>query len=166
MNNYALKMEKYTKTKRQAVLREVLAKERVGGHDNLRAALRKRGVRTTQATISRDLRELGVVKAQVAPGVFAYRIEPPAAPAPEAARRRLQAAFRDFVVEVNAVALLVLIKTAPGNAAGVASLIDAVRRPGILGTVAGDDTILVVADSEIRRAEVEIEFRALLQGAS
>jgi transcriptional regulator of arginine metabolism len=58
-----------------------------------------------------------------------------------------------------------LIKTHPGNANGVASLLDAIERPGILGTVAGDDTVLVVVDTEARRTALAREFRALLQGS-
>jgi transcriptional regulator of arginine metabolism len=158
-------MYEYTKTRRQAVLREVITRQRVGGQDRLLAELRERGIRTTQATISRDLQEMGVVKARVEPGVYAYSFEILNPASRDESSRRLKVLFADFVTDVRAAANLVVVRTSPGNANGVASLIDGLERPGILGTVAGDDTILVVVDTEARRAEVEREFRALLQGS-
>jgi transcriptional regulator of arginine metabolism len=167
MNKYAIEMHKYTKKSRQLALRDVLSSRRIGDQAELRTALRKRGFPATQATISRDIRELGVVKAQVGPGRFSYQPPAPGAAAPpslEAARKRLALLFRDFVTGVDGASHLIVVKTTPGNASGVASLIDGFRRPGILGTVAGDDTILIVADTELRRTEFERELRALLQG--
>jgi transcriptional regulator of arginine metabolism len=161
-------MNKNTKHNRQAALRELLSSRRIGDQRELQAALRKRGFPATQATVSRDIREMGIVKIQVGPGHFAYQTpaaEAAAPPSLEAARKRLALLFRDFVVGINGTSHLVLVKTTPGNAGGVASLIDGLRRPGILGTVAGDDTILIVVDTEVRRTEVERDLRALLQGA-
>jgi transcriptional regulator of arginine metabolism len=75
---------------------------------------------------------------------------------------RLRLLFHNFVVDIKSTKNLVLIKTSPGNANGVASLIDSVSQPEILGTVAGDDTILVVIDTDRHRAKVESAFRRLL----
>ncbi len=168
MYKYTTEMNKNTKKNRHAAIRDLLATRRLGDQAELQKALRKRGFPATQATVSRDIREMGVVKVQVGPGQFAYQA--PAAeagtpPSLEAARKRLALLFRDFVIGVSGTSHLVLVKTTPGNAGGVASLIDGFRRPGILGTVAGDDTILIVIDTEPRRVEVERELRALLQGA-
>ena len=166
MHNDALEMNKYTIAERRTALREVLSGEPIGDQDRLRAALRKRGFRTTQATISRDLREMGVVKTPVGPGAFAYRLPSASLEAsPAAVANRLRSLFREFVVDVKGASNLIVIKTRPGDANAVASLIDASAKPGVLGTVAGDDTILVVVNNEKRRAEAEREFRALLQGA-
>jgi len=161
-------MKKYTKKRRHQALRDILASGRIGDQAELRAALRKRGFPATQATISRDIRELGVIKAPAGPGRSVYRAPaagPAAPPSLEAARKRLALLFRDFVTGVDGASHLIVVKTTPGNASGVASLIDGFQRPGILGTVAGDDTILIVADGEARRAEFQRELRALLQGA-
>ncbi|MGD0781981.1 MAG: arginine repressor [Candidatus Aminicenantales bacterium] len=153
-------MNEYTKRSRQQALRGVLARQPIAGQVELLAALKKRGIRTTQATISRDIRELGVVKVPVAPGAYAYRAEMTEA-APSGGRR-LDAVFRTNVTGVKGTAHLVVVKTTPGNANGVAVQIDALKKPAILGTVAGDDTILVVVDTEAHRAALEREFRALL----
>jgi transcriptional regulator of arginine metabolism len=69
--------------------------------------------------------------------------------------------FRDFVTDVRSTENLILVRTSPGNANGVASLIDGLRMPEVLGTVAGDDTILVVVDTRANRRKVEQGFREL-----
>jgi transcriptional regulator of arginine metabolism len=153
-------MNENTKRSRQRALHAILERERIADQDKLLAVLKKRGIRTTQATISRDFREMGVVKVPVAPGGYAYKAEI-AEPAPSGARG-LDGLFRTFVTDVKGASHLVVIKTTPGNANGVAVQIDALKKPVILGTVAGDDTILVVVDTEAHRAAVEREFRALL----
>jgi transcriptional regulator of arginine metabolism len=153
-------MNEYTKRSRQQALRAILDRERIADQDRLLTVLKKRGIRTTQATISRDFREMGVVKVPVAPGVYAYRAEI-AEPAPSGGRR-LDGLFRTFVTDVKGASHIVVVKTTPGNANGVAVQIDALKKPAILGTVAGDDTILIVVDTEAHRAAVEREFRALL----
>ncbi|MCX6560047.1 MAG: arginine repressor, partial [Candidatus Aminicenantes bacterium] len=120
-------MHKNTKHNRQAALRELLSSRRIGDQKELQAALRKRGFPATQATVSRDIREMGIIKIQVGPGHFAYQTpaaESVAQPSLEAARKRLALLFRDFVVGINGTSHLVLVKTTPGNAGGVASLID------------------------------------------
>lgn len=160
MYKYAIVMNEYTKRARHLALRDILSRERIADQDKLLAVLKKRGIRTTQATISRDFRELGVVKVPVAPGVYAYRAE--VAQAAPSGGRRLDAVFRSVVTDVKGTSHLVVVKTTPGNANGVAVQIDALKKPAILGTVAGDDTILVVVDTEAHRAAVECEFRALL----
>jgi len=149
---------------RQAAIREALTNRPAVGQDDLALALRKRGFRTTQATISRDLREMGLAKVRIEGGDYAYSAEPSGRPPAAAVAKSLAVMFRNFVTDVRDTTHLVLIKTHPGNASGVASLLDSLDRPGILGTVAGDDTVLVVVDTEARRAALAREFRALLQG--
>jgi transcriptional regulator of arginine metabolism len=70
--------------------------------------------------------------------------------------------FKNFVTDVKRTGNLVLIKTSPGNANGVASLIDGLTQKEILGTVAGDDTILIVVDQKEHGRQVEMGFRELL----
>jgi len=99
------------------------------------------------------------IRVRTGPGAFHYQILDGLTPG--VARNKLRAMFRDFVTRITGTGVLVLIKTTPGNAAGVASLIDRMNKPEILGTVAGDDTILVVVDGEDQRAEVQREFQNL-----
>ncbi len=150
---------------RQAAIRAILEDRPAAGQKDLAAELWKRGLRTTQATISRDLRELGLAKARVETGGYAYTARPSGHPPAAAVEKNLTVMFRTVVTGVKDTSCLVLIKTRPGHAAGVASLLDSLDRPGILGTVAGDDTVLVVADTDPRRRALAREFRALLQGS-
>jgi len=158
-------MNKYTKPGRQAAIREILAERPAADQAAIVLSLRKRGIRAAQASISRDLREMGLGKARVEGGGYAYRPGTSGTPSPAAVEKRLRSVFRDVVVDVKDTSHLVLVKTFPGNANGVASLIDSLEWPEILGTVAGDDTLLVVVDSPSRRAALARRFRALLQGS-
>lgn len=154
-------MNKNPTAERRRVLREILRDEPAGGQAALLRTLRRRGLRAAQATLSRDLREIGAVRVRTASGAFRYDV-PAAGAAVAAPRNKLRTLFRSLVTGVRGTGALVLVRTSPGNAAGIASLIDALGHPHILGTVAGDDTILVVVDGESRRRAVEKEFHDLL----
>jgi len=154
-------MNNYPSKKRRQVLRDVLRDEPAGSQEALLRALGRKGYRTAQSTLSRDLREIGAVRVRTASGAFRYQV-PAAGPSPAAPREKLRALFRGLVSAVKGTGPLVLVKTSPGNAAGIAVLIDALDHPHILGTVAGDDTVLVVADGEDKRRAVEKEFHDLL----
>ena len=144
---------------RQQTLRSILDAGVTGDQTHLLTALGERGISTTQATISRDLREMGYVKVTLGPGMVRYEIMDNTDPGDLLARLRIL--FETFVIDICSTGNLLLVKTTPGNANGVASLIDTLRRPEILGTVAGDDTILVVIDSVENCLNMEQEFRAL-----
>ena len=154
-------MDKYPAAERRRILREILRDEPAGGQTALLRALRRRGLRAAQATLSRDLREIGAVRVRTASGAFRYDVPTAAAP-PAPPLEKLRTLFRSLVTGVRGTGALVLVKTSPGNAAGIASLVDALGHPHILGTVAGDDTVLVVVENEDRRRSVEKEFHDLL----
>ena len=154
-------MDKYPAAERRRILREILRDEPAGGQTALLRALRRRGLRAAQATLSRDLREIGAVRVRTASGAFRYDVPAAAAP-PAPPLEKLRTLFRSLVTGVRGTGALVLVKTSPGNAAGIAALVDALGHPHILGTVAGDDTILVVVENEDRRRSVEKEFHDLL----
>ena len=158
-------MNKNTKKLRQAAIRGILADRPAADQAALRLALRKRGIRATQATISRDLRDLGLAKARIEGGGYAYTPDASGSPSAETVKKRLKVMFANFVTGVKDTSHLVLIKTSPGNANGVASLLDSLNRPDVLGTIAGDDTVLVVGDTAAHRAALASEFRALLHGS-
>jgi transcriptional regulator of arginine metabolism len=153
-------MNKYAKNKRREALGAILREQPSGSQTALLRTLRKRGIRATQATVSRDLQLMGAIKVRTEPGAYHYEILDPSVP--DASRERLRIVFRNFVTGIKSIGFLVLVKTTPGNASGVASQIDHLKKPEILGTVAGDDTIIVVVDGEEKRSDVEREFQSLL----
>ena len=107
------------------------------------------GVEATQATVSRDLEELGAVKVRVAGGDAVYALPELPSKAGRARRRTCAGCSGDWVVEVRPRANLVVLRTPPGSAHVVGSALDRSGFEGIVGTVAGDDTVLVVASEDV-----------------
>ncbi len=132
------------KTQRQHRIARLLETEAVTSQAHLVELLGQAGIVATQATVSRDLEELGAVKVRVSGGETVYAIPelPTDRVAPEEQLRRVLA---DWVVEAAHSGNLVVLRTPPGSAHVVASAIDRAGLDGVLGTVAGDDTLLVVA---------------------
>jgi transcriptional regulator of arginine metabolism len=126
----------------------------------LQEMLKDQGIEATQATISRDLEELGAVKIRVAGGDSIYAIAEyaPARVAPSDQLRRVMA---EWVAEVTSSGNLVVVRTPPGCAHVVASALDRSALSGLLGTVAGDDTIFCVAAEDIGGAGLAEELRSL-----
>ncbi len=162
MHIYTFIMHEHTKKERQQLLRELVAHHEIGDQAHLLEELKRKGLLATQATLSRDLQEMGVVKVRTKTGGFRYEIIEPV-PA-NLIREKVRVLFDNFVLDVRRTGKLLLVKTTPGNANGVASFIDRLGLPEVLGTVAGDDTILVVAKSARTGKAVEEEFRSLLGG--
>lgn len=133
---------------RQHRIVQILEKSAVSSQQQLVEMLADAGVEATQATVSRDLEEIGAVKVRAAGGESVYAVPdlPKDRVAPEEHLRRV---LGDWVVEVSSSANLVVVRTPPGSAHVVASALDRAGLPEILGTVAGDDTIIVVAVEEI-----------------
>lgn len=132
------------KTQRQHRVAKMLTEHHVTSQSHLVELLAEDGVVATQATVSRDLEEIGAVKVRVPGGESVYAV--PELPfdrvVPDEHLRRVLA---DWVVQVGHSANLVVVQTPPGCAHVVASALDRSGLEGVLGTVAGDDTILVVA---------------------
>jgi transcriptional regulator of arginine metabolism len=122
--------------RRRELLRGYVARYAVTSQAELVTLLAEDGVEATQATVSRDLEELGIDKVRGADGTVAYAL--PAAGG-------LAQLLRQFVVLIEASGNLAVVRTPPGAAGTVASAIDAADVPGVLATVQGDDTLLVVA---------------------
>jgi transcriptional regulator of arginine metabolism len=131
------------KTQRQHRIVRLLEANAVTSQSQLVELLEADGVRATQATVSRDLEELGAVKVRVPGGESVYAI-------PELAHERvapedhLRRMLSDWVADIGSSGNLVVLRTPPGSAHVVGSAIDRSGLPEILGTVAGDDTVLVV----------------------
>ena len=135
-----------SKAQRQHRISELLARDQVGSQAQLVDLLEQTGVQVNQATVSRDLEELGAIKVRVPGGDTAYAI--PELPRSQVAPvDHLRRVLSDWVVEVDRSGDLVVVSTPPGSAHVVASAIDRNGLDGVLGTVAGDDTILVIARS-------------------
>src|SRR5712675_748025 len=130
------------KSRRQAVLLEVVDREALHSQEQLRRRLRQRGFDATQATISRDIADLGLVKRA---GDGAYQRPGADTSNPEAALTALERAAAEFLSRVERVEQLVVVRTGRGQAQALAEALDRARLPEAVGTIAGDDTILVVA---------------------
>jgi transcriptional regulator of arginine metabolism len=147
----AAKLEPSSKAARHARIVAVLADQPVRSQAELAARLEEAGVHVTQATLSRDLDELGAVKLRAPDGGLpVYTV--PEDGFPLAARalddnppHRLARLFGELLTSAEASANLVVLRTPPGGAQFLASALDRASLAGVLGTIAGDDTILVVA---------------------
>jgi len=136
---------------RHARIVTILNSRRVGSQAELAAALDDEGFEVTQATLSRDLEELGAVKLRTPDGGLpSYVVPEDGAPltsrtAKDAPPQRLARLIDELLVSAEASANLVVLRTPPGAAHFLASAVDRAGLPDVLGTIAGDDTILVVA---------------------
>jgi transcriptional regulator of arginine metabolism len=149
------------KAKRQQKILELVKGNNIATQEDLVRELRAAGFTITQATISRDIKELGLVKGTT--GSIA-RYVAPGEQISVVGQDRLVRVFRDNVWEVEASENLVVIKTLPGSAPSVASAIDGAKLPEVLGTVAGDDTIFVAIRSSQQVAGVVRRFTQMQRG--
>ena len=131
-----------TKTRRQTVILELVDKEVITSQDTLHRRLRARGISATQATISRDLKELGLVKRA---GDGAYGRSGTDLASPEAMLAQLQRVASRSLSRTARVDQLIVLRTPPGEAQHLALAIDRAAFPDVVGTIAGDDTVLVIA---------------------
>lgn len=136
------------KKQRQHLVAKIVEQQLVHNQAQLVELLAAEGIKATQATVSRDLDDLGAIKVRVPGGESAYAIPelPKEQIAPEDHLRRV---CGDWVVEVDYSANLVVIRTPPGSAHVVASALDRAGLPDMVGTVAGDDTIIVVVAEKV-----------------
>jgi transcriptional regulator of arginine metabolism len=130
------------KARRQALILEMIDREPLHSQEVLARRLQQRGFEVTQATISRDIKELGLVKRA---GDGAYQLPGAEAIDPDTALNALERAASEFLHNVERVQQLVVIRTGRGQAQALAEALDRARVPEAVGTIAGDDTILVVA---------------------
>src|SRR6476661_7112626 len=122
------------KARRQALILELLGKEPIRNQEQLRRGLKTLGVVATQATISRDIRDLGLVKRA---GDGAYQRSGVDAPSPEATLDALERAAAEFLRSVERVQQIVIVRTGIGHAQPLAIAIDRARLPEVVGTIGG-----------------------------
>ena len=149
-----------SKVQRQHRLARLLEEQPVSNQPQLVDLLTAEGIAATQATVSRDLDELGAVKVRVPGGVSVYAI--PELPSDRVApENQLKRVMGEWVVEVAPSANLVVLRTPPGSAHVVASALDRTGIEGSIGTVAGDDTLMVVAAEGTTGENLAVTLRNL-----
>lgn len=131
------------KSRRLSAIRQVLDREPVHSQEELRQHLASMGFVVTQATLSRDIKELGLVK-RAADGAYQGSGNHPEINSAASAAVALSRALGEFLISVDAAQNLVVVKTGPGQAQILAIAIDRAKLTDVVGTIAGDDTILVV----------------------
>ena len=147
-----------TKTYRQAQLLKLIRAQPIRTQEELSAALAKSGIEVTQVTLSRDIRQLGLVK-----GANGYQEPAEAASSAEELATVLKRAVEEYVREVKTAQNLVIIKTVRGTAAPMADALDHERWPEVAGTIAGEDTIFVAAIDARRAQKIQDRLLALLR---
>lgn len=149
-----------TKTQRQHRISELLEREIISTAAQIVTKLQSEGISATQATVTRDLQELGTIKVRDEHGsrriVLATATKVQSAPVDH-----LRRMMGEWVVSVESSGNLVVVRTPPGCAHVVASALDRSAVEGVLGSVAGDDTILVIATEKRGGASLAQEFRIL-----
>jgi transcriptional regulator of arginine metabolism len=143
---------------RQRAIRDLVEQRTIRTQQELAAALRERGFRTTQATISRDVAELGLVKAGRG-GTQAYAIPALLREADTSGEDRIRVLLRDMPVQVRTSGTMLILKTLPGSAHPLAAALDRARWPEVVGSIAGDDTVFVAFGDRgaLRRAKRRLE---------
>ena len=127
---------------RQRAIRDLVEQRPIRTQQELATALRERGFRTTQATISRDVAELGLVKAGRG-GTQAYALPPRLREADASGEERVRRLLHDMPVEIREAGTMLVLRTLPGSAHPLAAALDRARWPEVVGSIAGDDTVFV-----------------------
>jgi transcriptional regulator of arginine metabolism len=150
-----------TKFDRQGAILRLVQERALSTQEDLAEALREVGYEAVQGTVSRDIAQLGLVKVRDPSGRLVYAL-PGAADLDRLSE--LTAAVRRWAVSLDSSGNLLVIHTPPGYANALARAIDQARLPDVLGTIAGDDTIAVIAREGVQGVAIERELRHHLEG--
>ncbi len=146
------------KTFRHGQILRLVSGERIASQDDLRRRLAQQRLRVTQATLSRDLHELKLVKTAEGYKQTGAITEESATPLPPLAR-----ALREFLLDVRPAENMLVLKTPPSGAQPLAAAVDASKFPEIAGTIAGDDTVLIITSSKKTRLALQQKIESLLK---
>ena len=150
------------KSQRQSKILELIEEKDIETQEQLLVALEAEGFHSTQATISRDIKELRIVKELSPTGTYRYTVQQN-----ESTNlfSRLNNVFRECVIKLDYAQNIVVLKTVPGTASGACLAVDSMDTPSVVGTIAGDDTAFVVMrDTEYAREFCE-ELRGIITRA-
>ena len=147
------------KYKRQNQIIKIVKSMPIHTHDELIETLRREGFNITQATISRDIKELGLIKVPSSGGSSVYSVPEPV---PEGGATRVDM-VSDSVKSIVSAMHTVVINTYPGMASAVAAAIDGTMRRDILGSIAGDDTVLIITESPEKAIELEKRMKNIFK---
>lgn len=152
------------KIKRQRAILDLIQKEEITTQEELSEHLNRMGFKVTQATVSRDIKELKLLKvpSEHSKGSKYGYLDTRNANPVSYAMNRLTAIFNDTVLSVDYAVNLIVIKTLDGMAQGVAAVLDALNDDSIMGTIAGDDTIMIITKSELKAKELSDKLKNLL----
>lgn len=148
------------KSNRQNLILALISRQEIETQNHLLQALAQQGIKTTQATLSRDIKELHLVKVLSPSGKYRY-----AAPTEDTKPRyddRLRKIFRESVTSYDAAQNIVVVKTLPGLASGAAGTLDSMPIPDLVGTLAGDDTALLVMKTNAAAEALCDEIKKML----
>ncbi len=146
------------KTFRQGQILKLITSEAIFSQNQLRQRLAQMKMRVTQATLSRDIAELKLVKTAEGYKPFKPAGEETAPPLPPLAR-----AVKEYLLDVRPADNLLVLKTPPGGAQPLAAAVDSGRLPGVAGTIGGDDTVLIITPSRAARTAVQEQLEAMLR---
>lgn len=147
------------KSQRHIKIREILANREIETQDELVEALRSSGFHVTQATVSRDIKELHLIKTPLDNGRYKYSFPSEQKFNPV---QRLRRVLGDHFVQIDFTENLVVMKTMPGTANAVAAILDNLEWSEIMGTISGDDTILIICRTKEQSKELVNRIMSLL----
>lgn len=150
---------------RQQQIRAILEQRPIRTQHELAAALRERGFRATQATVSRDVAELGLVKLGSG-GVPVYAVPSRSQDAEASGDERLAKLLDDLPIEVRQAGLLLVMRTVPGSAHAIAAALDRAGWPEVVGSIAGDDTLFIAFSERASLQRVRKRLMSLAGGES
>ncbi|MCU0634689.1 MAG: arginine repressor [Gemmatimonadaceae bacterium] len=154
------------KTRRHQAIRALVQRHQVASQEELRALLAAEGFDVTQSTLSRDISELGLARVAGETGAVWALLETPSRAAALPGEPVLPTLLPQLFASVDGTGVLAVIRTLRGSAQPIAEALDTERWPDILGTIAGDDTILVICRSEPARLRIERRLRELARGST
>lgn len=146
------------KSERQAVIRELISAHSVGSQEELRGLLAARGLEVTQSTLSRDMRDLRIARVPTQTGVRYTTADPSAN---DGGRATLASIFPQLFARLDSVGELIVVKTVSAGAQPIAEAIDSEASPDVVGTIAGDNSILIICRSELASQRVAKRLQAL-----
>lgn len=146
---------------RERAIREIVRDRDVRTQAELAAALEERDIQVTQATVSRDVRRMGLVKVAGAEGAMRYA-HPEDLEGPPGGEERLRSVVREFALSVDGGEALLAVRAPPGGAHVLGSALDAAELDGVVATVAGDDTLLVLLRSGEDRDRIRERLRGMM----